>query len=233
MKYVAEQHRKFTDMGGVKIHHSIYPVIYPVAGNCWNPIIKFDSKQILAGSQEAQSFVGSPVQIIRMIINGTIAYYDSTGYRTLLTTTDSLLVSPGNEVLQSVLDNSEEGEDAELIEIWLQSAAADKKHEFHSGPAKLETGLIHTVITPNQNDKTGLQVASFAPGDNYEMKGLSADHSVLLFVLNGLVTANGNRLGYRDTIIFCGEDIKLEFESAAHIFMMKMEMAEINKEVVK
>ena len=238
MKYVAEQDRKFTDMGGVKIYHSLYPVVYPVSDNGWGPVIKFDNKHILAGGQEVQSFVGSPVKVIRMMINGTASYYDSTGYRTVLSNNDILSIAAGNEVLESVLDNAEETEDNELIEIWLQSDDTDKKYEFHSSPAKRETGRFYTLIAQEQTAKEDakkkwLRIGSFAKGSGYEIKNGQAGHSVILFVLNGSLIANGNRLAYRDTIIFCGEDINLEFESPADIFLMEMETVEINKEVIK
>ncbi|MDP9079613.1 MAG: hypothetical protein M3O71_19465 [Bacteroidota bacterium] len=239
MKYVAEQDRKFTDMGSVKVYHSIYPEVYPVSDNGWGRVIKFDNKHILAGGQEVQSFVGSPIQIIRMMINGAASYYDSTGYRTVLGDSDILLINTGNEVLQSVLDNAEQNEDNELIEIWLQSNDSDKKYEFHSGPAKRKTGRFYTLIAPEQTckeypeQKKWLRIGSFAMGSSYEIKNVPAGHSVILFVLNGSATANGNDLAYRDTIIFCNKDIQLDFEAAADIFFMQVETAEINKEVIK
>lgn len=239
MKYVAEQDRKFTDMGRVKIHHSIYPVVYPVCDNCWGPVIRFDNKQILAGGQEVQSFVGSPLQIIRMMINGTATYYDSAGYRTVLGNNDILSINTGNEVLQSVLDNADPTEDNELIEMWLQSDDPQQKYEFHSGPVKRETGHFYTLVAPgqtgNENDaqKIWLRIGQFAQGHSYEIKDLPSGHSAIFFVLNGLAIANGNRLAYRDAIIFCGEDIRLEFESAADIFLMETVTVETNKEAIK
>jgi redox-sensitive bicupin YhaK (pirin superfamily) len=239
MKYVAEQDRKFTDMGGVKIHHSIYPVVYPVSDNGWGPVIRFDNKHILAGGQEVQCFAGNPVQIVRMMVNGTASYYDSTGYRAVLNNNDILLINTGNEALQSVLNNAEETEDNELIEIWLQSGEPEKKYAFHSGPAKRETGRFYTLIaleqtnSENGGQKIGLRIGSFAGGGNHEIKDLPAGHSVILFILNGSVTANGSRLAYRDTVIFCEADVSLEFERAADIFLMEIKTAEINKEVIK
>jgi redox-sensitive bicupin YhaK (pirin superfamily) len=239
MKYLAEQDRKFTDMGGVKIHHSIYPVVYPVGENGWSPVIMFDNKHILAGGQEVQSFVGSPVLVIRILISGTIAYYDSTGYRTVLTNNDILSVNTGNEVLQSVLNNADEAEDSELIEIWLESGNVNRKYEFHSNLAKRETGRFYTLTAPEQTEmesegqKVWLGAGSFAQGDNYEIKAQPGGCSVLLFVVTGLVNANTNRLAFRDTAIFCDEVISLEFESAADIFLMVMGTVEINKGAIK
>lgn len=235
MKYVAEQDRKFTDMGGVKIHHSIYPVVYPVGENGWSPVIKFDNKHILAGGQEVQSFVGSPVLVIRILISGTIAYYDSTGYRTVLTNNDILSVNTGNELLQSVLNNADEAEDSELIEIWLESGNFNRKYEFHSDLAKRGAGRFCTLTAPEQGErqKIWLRVGSFAQGDSYEINDQPDGCSVLLFVVTGLVNANSNKLAYRDTAFFCGEAISLEFESAADIFLLVMGTVEINKEAIK
>jgi len=239
MKYVAEQDRKFTDMGGVKIHHSIYPVVYPVSDNGWGPVIRFDNKHILAGGQEVQCFAGNPVQIVRMMVNGTASYYDSSGYRAVLNNNDILLINTGNEALQSVLNNAEETEDNELIEIWLQSEDPEKKYEFYSAPPKRETGRFYNLIaleqTSSENDgqKIGLRIGSFAGGGNHEIIKQPAGHSVILFVLNGSVTANGSRLAYRDTMIFCDSEINLEFERAADIFLMEVETAKINKGVIK
>jgi redox-sensitive bicupin YhaK (pirin superfamily) len=239
MKYVAEQDRKFTDMGGVKIHHSIYPVVYPVSNNGWCPVIKFDNKAILAGRQEVQSFVGGPVQIIRVMINGSASYYDSTGYRAVLNNNDILSVNIGSEVLESVLDNADESEDNELIEIWFESHNSDIKYQYHASPANKEAGSFYTLMAPEQTDeedneqKKWFRIGTFRQGGIYEIKDFPARHSIIVFVLNGAAMANGNRLAYRDTIIFCGEDIRLEFESNATIFFMEMEISEINKEAIK
>lgn len=208
MRYIAEQNRKFTDMGGVKISHAIYPVVYPPVATGWGTVIRFDNKVMKAGRQEIQNFTGSPMQIIRIVISGSAAYYDSTGYSTVLNQDDVLVVNPGNGALQSVLYNSDDGLENELLEIWLKSNS---------------NGLNHILHTLN-SDNSGLGRIKFKAGTSYDITGSKKTHSIILSILCGAVLANGQYLNYGDVAIFSLENpIHLEFERSADVFQIEVE----------
>jgi len=219
MKYITEQNRKFTDMGGIKISHAIYPVLYPPeAGTAWGPVIRFDNKIMLAGRQEVQNFTGSPMQVIRIVISGTIVYYDSTGYTTVLNEGDVLVVNLGREVLQSILHNADENLENELLEIWLTSNS---------------TTPNYTTQILNSNN-SGLGRIKFKGGTSYDIAGGKKDNNMIISVLSGRVRAGDNSLNYGDVAIFSLENsIHLEFERSTDIFQLEVENQLINKHDVK
>jgi hypothetical protein len=208
MKYIAEQNRKFTDMGGVKISHAIYPIVYPPETTGWGTVIRFDNKTMQGGRQEIQNFTGSPIQIIRIVISGTAAYYDSTGYSTVLNQDDVLVVNSGNGALQSVLYNSEDGQENELLEIWLTS----------------NTNSLNHILKTLSSHNSGLGRTKFKAGSSYDITGSKTGNSIILSIICGTVLANGNYLNYGDVAIFSLENpIHLEFEKPADVFQIEVE----------
>ncbi len=226
MKYVAEKNRKFTDMGGVKTYHSLYPVVYPPANTGWGQVIRFDNKMMSPGGQEVENYVGAPMQIIRMMLNGSADYFDSSGYRTVLNGHDTLLVNPGTELLQSVIHSSGENDEAEFLEIWLSSAVNDKMYEFHSAPSQPENGRFYTLMAPETdsvgNRKSWLRIGTFEARTTFEIEATTPAKNIILFVLNGGLTANGQYLSYRDTAIFSTDNaIKMKFEKPTTLCMLE------------
>jgi redox-sensitive bicupin YhaK (pirin superfamily) len=208
MKYIAEQSRKFVDMGGIKISHAIYPVVYPPTASGWAPVIRFDNKVMLAGRQEVQSFTGSPMQIIRIVISGTTAYYDSTGYTAVLNEDDVLVVNPGNEALQSVVYNADEDQENELLEIWLTSNNGNPAHSMQA----------------LSSQKGCLARTKFEAGTSFDIAGSKKENNIILSVLYGKVMANGNHLHYGDVAIFSLENpVHLEFERSTDVFQIEVE----------
>ena len=234
MKYVAEQDRKFTDMGGVKIYHSIFPVKFSPDDNAWGPVIRFDNKVLLPGRQEVQHYIGSPIQVLRIAINGSVDYFDSWGYRTVLGEQDTLSVISGKEILSAALQNNDDQADVELLEIWLLSGHKERSYRFHSGPASREKGKFYTVISDDEKDedeqqKKSLKIGTFNAGQNLMLNDIAEGQRIILFVFNGELSANGQQLHYRDTIIFSqGNSVALEFKKDTNLFLM-----EIGKEAVK
>jgi redox-sensitive bicupin YhaK (pirin superfamily) len=236
MKYIAEQERKFTDMGGVQIYHSIYPVRYSQPDKAWGPVIRFDNKVLLAGRSDVQHIIGCPIQIIRIAINGSADYYDSWGYRTVLGEQDTLAVQSGREVLSAVLQNNDDQANTELLEIWLKSNNEEQGYEFHSGPASRDKGRFYTLVSTNdpeennqQQQKKWLRIGSFNAGVSQNLTDIAVGHRVILFVFNGEVTANGQQLNYRDTAIFSVEgNIALEFRKDTNLFVMEIGKEEVS-----
>ncbi len=230
MKYVAEQDRKFTDMGGVKIYHSIFPVRMKPEDNAWGPVIRFDNKVLLPGRQDVQHFIGSPVQVLRIAINGEADYFDSWGYRTVLGEQGILAIDTGNEILSSVTQNNDDQTDTELLEIWMLPGQEESSYQFHSGPVGREKGKFYTVVFTDEkenangkNQKKWLRIGTFKAGANHTISAITAGHLLIFFVFNGEVTANGCQLDYRDTVIFSGEaSIFLEFNKDTNLFLMEI-----------
>jgi redox-sensitive bicupin YhaK (pirin superfamily) len=234
MIYITEQDRKFTDMGGVKIYHSIYPIRYRSKDTAWGPIIRFDNKVLPPGHQEVQHFIGSPVQIIRVAINGTTDYYDSCGYRTVLSEQDSLVINSGVDIMSAVLQNTDDQIDTELLEIWLSSSNDETSCRFHSWPVNRKKGIFYTTMlnysdtgNVDQQQKKMLYMGSFNAGTNHAIASATEGNIIILFVFNGELIANGQRLGYRDTVIFSGDaNIQLDFETDCNLFILEIEQWE-------
>ena len=231
MKYVAEQDRKFTDMGGVKIYHSIFPIrLSPTENKTWGPVIRFDNKVLLPGRQEVQHFIGKPIQILRVAINGSVDYFDSWGYRTILGEQDALLVDSGKDILSAVIQNNDDQADTELLEIWLLSDEDENTYQFHSGPASREKGKFYTLISTEEsldNDqlrgKMSVRIGTFSAGVTETIHDIADGHQIILFVFNGEVIANGQQLNYRDTAIFSNDSsIALEFKKETNLFLMEI-----------
>jgi redox-sensitive bicupin YhaK (pirin superfamily) len=235
MKYIAEQDRKFTDMGGIKIYHSIFPVRFSPEDKAWGPVIRFDNKVLLPGRQEVQHFIGSPVHVLRVVINGSADYFDSSGYRTVLGEQDAFSVNSGKDILSAVLQNNDDQTDTELLEIWMLSSQDERSYQFHSGPAGREKGKFHTVFSTDDKDdndkpqqKKSLRIGAFNAGLSQTISNIAEDHQLIFFVFNGEVIANGLQLKYRDSVIFSDvNSIALEFITDTNLFLM-----EIGREVV-
>ncbi|RFZ85128.1 hypothetical protein DYU05_05875 [Mucilaginibacter terrenus] len=231
MKYVAEQDRKFTDMGGVKIYHAIFPIqLSPTDDTTWGPVIRFDNKVLLPGRQEVQHFIGKPIQILRIAINGSVDYFDSWGYRTILGEQDALLINSGKDILSAVIQNNDDQADTELLEIWLLSNADEKTYQFHSGPVSREKGKFYTLISAGDDSdnhqlqqKIAIRIGTFNTGLTETIRDIAEGHRIILFVFNGEVIANGQQLKYRDTAIFSGEaSITMEFKKDTNLFLMDL-----------
>jgi hypothetical protein len=210
MRYFAEQNRKFIDMGGIKVYHGIFPVVYPTTPGIWGPILRFDNKTMLGGSQEVQNFIGTPLQILRFLISGTAHYYDSTGYAAVLHEGDMLIVNPGNQALQSIIANSDEENENELLEIWITSNSNKKVHHLQSAG---ETAF-----------NSPFQRTTFAAGTSLDFEGGKSGTSIILSVLHGMVRANGNQLNYGDiAIVPSKEPLRLEFEKPTDLFQVEIQ----------
>nr|WP_067054045.1 hypothetical protein [Mucilaginibacter sp. L294] len=230
MKYFAEQDRKFTDMGDIKSYHSVYPVVCPTADTEWGPVIRFDSKVLLPGKQEIQNFIGYPLQVIRVMISGNADYYDSYGFRATLSENDTMVVNTGHTSLQSVLHNTDDCADNEFLEIWLLSAHEHKNCVYYSGSLNEKTGHLYTILNNLGNGQEDdsehgkrLQTGAFEAGTTYKVETITEGHTIILFVFNGEMTANGQVLGYRDAVIFKNEAyIYLAFTKLTKLFMIEL-----------
>lgn len=229
MKYLAEQCRKFVDMGSIKIHHSIYPVVYPPVKSVWGNIIRFDDKVMLPGKQEIQNFTASPMHVIRILINGSVEYYDSTGYGHTLNEQDTLLVSVGKNTLQSTLYNANETEESEILEIWIDADSESKGHCFNPVQKNQKEGRLYELMSLSQpQDHVSEQVVrklkrgNFAAGTSLRLNRETSEDILVVFVLSGQLSANGYTLGFRDTGIFSMEnEALLQFEKNTDLIILR------------
>jgi redox-sensitive bicupin YhaK (pirin superfamily) len=233
MKYIAEQSRKFIDMGEVKTYHSIYPVVYPPNQSSWGNIIRFDDKVMLPGKQETQNFTLSSIHVIRVLINGSAEYYDSTGYGHTLNEQDTLLVNGGKNSLQSTLYNANETDECELLEIWIDADSETKEHRFSPATKNQKEGELYDLMSMSaQNDHINgyivrkLKRGNFAEGTSLRLIRETKEDTLIVFVLSGKLSVNGYTLGFRDAGVFTSEnEVLLQFEKNTDLIILRFVQA--------
>ncbi|WP_143020915.1 hypothetical protein [Mucilaginibacter gossypii] len=216
-------------MGDLKVFHSIYPTTYPNEAIKWGQIVRFDDKTIMPGRQEIQNFIGIPMLIIRLIINGSGAYYDSTGYRKILRERDTLVVGYDESTVQSIFYNYDETQEAELLEIWLMSKSNERIRLFDTLTETRDGNFNEASDAPSigpdsilLQDGHWLRRSTFKRNSDHKIEGGIYD-SIIVFVLSGTVIANSIRLGFRDGIMLSMNDtVDLYFEEDTDLLLIQL-----------
>ncbi|TWR24397.1 hypothetical protein FPZ43_18395 [Mucilaginibacter pallidiroseus] len=221
MKFIREQERKFVDMGNVKNHQMIFPVVYPAEGGHWGPVVRFDNKTLVPGGQDIQNFAGSPLQVVRVMISGTATYFDTAGNRVVMHSGDALMVNAGKGALQATLHNTDEKQEDDLLEIWLNMPVPESMFHFQLASIQREEGWLYPL-----GFSEGLTIqlwrGIFGSGSSYTLQPSSDIRYVVIFLLEGGLTINGRALAYRDTVVLKADaPLEMNFDITSEIFLMR------------
>ncbi|OOQ57832.1 pirin family protein [Mucilaginibacter pedocola] len=221
MRFIREQDRKFVDMGNVKNHQMIFPVVYPVADDRWGPVVRFDNKSLVPGGQELQNFAGSPLLVIRIMISGTATYFDTAGNRVVMHSEDALMVNAGKGALQATLHNTDDTYEDDLLEIWLHMPERDSMFHFQVASFQREKGQLYLLTAPEKQD-TEMRRGLFGPGSVYVLEPSAERRNVVIFLISGTLNINGRVLSYRDTVMLEADGpLTMKFDRMSEIFLIR------------
>jgi redox-sensitive bicupin YhaK (pirin superfamily) len=148
------------------------------------------------------------MEIVSIPLKGELAHKDSTGHKEVIKTNDVQIMSAGSGLTHSEFNNSKTDE-VNFLQIWIFPKEKDITPRYEQKtfkPAERKNNFI-TVISPEKNNDSLWinQDAFFALGNADAGKSLEytikhKGNGVYIFVIEGEIEAEGEKLGRRDAI---------------------------------
>ncbi len=146
------------------------------------------------------------MEIISIPLKGEQAHKDTTGKKEVIRVNDVQIMSAGSGLAHSEFNNSKT-DLVNFLQIWIFPKLKDIKPRYEQKMFKPEDKMdkLLTVVSPEKNSDTLLinQDAYLSLGDlkanvnlNYDLK--LKGNGLYIFVLEGIIDAEGIRLGKRD-----------------------------------
>lgn len=173
------------------------------------------------------------MEIVSIPLNGALAHKDSTGNEHVINTGDVQIMSAGSGLYHSEYNTSQKDE-VNFLQIWVFPKERDiepryDQKTFSNADRK---NKFQTVVSPDKdssslwiNQDSYFSLADIEAGKEISYGINKKGNGVYLFVLEGAVTAAGEKLDKRDGLGFEGTDnININAESNSEILLIEVPM---------
>ena len=173
------------------------------------------------------------MEIISILLKGALEHGDNTGGRGIIKSGEVQIMSAGSGIAHSER-NASNVEDVNFLQIWVFPKERNIKPRYDQklfGPED-RTNKFQTVVSPEKNDSSLWinQDAWFSLGNL--SKGVTSDYTVkktsngvYVFVIEGEVTANGQKLSKRDGLgVWDTDKISISADTDAEVLLIDVPM---------
>ena len=219
-------------MGGVKLYQSFHS-FYPPAPNRrrLGVMIALDNIHYLPGDSKACTFPYQHIEVLSLVLSGTIVSKDNAGCSHVLIQDTMHLLSAGSGI-EITNHNGAFTEEAELLQIWFTTQIQEEESCYQIAKSLAATRLkqLKLLVSPdgeNESLKIKQQVwvsrGTFEPGSQYTYYKAKEDNDVYLFMLQGQAMAEGQILNYRDGFAISGkEPVVVLFKQLTDLLLIEL-----------
>jgi quercetin 2,3-dioxygenase len=213
--YHPETTRSFRDLGGVKLYQSFHSY-YPPAPNRrrLGAMVALDNIHYLPGDSENCTFPYQHIEVLSLVLSGTIVSKDNAGYNHVLTQDTMELLSAGSGI-EITRHNGSFTEEAELLQIWFTTQIQHEEpcYQLVKSTAATRFHQLRLLVSPD-GEKDSLKIkqqvwvsrGTFESGRQYTYHKTKEDNDVYLFMLQGQAMVEDEILNYRDGLALSGKE---------------------------
>lgn len=174
------------------------------------------------------------MEIVSIPLSGALAHKDSTGNEHVINTGDVQIMSAGSGLYHSEY-NASQKEEVNFLQIWIFPKERDIQPRYDQKTfSKAERkNKFQTVVSPDKNSSSlwinqdsYFSLADIEAGKEISYNINKKGNGVYLFVLEGAVTAAGEKLEKRDGLGIEGTDnININAASNSEILVIEVPMS--------
>jgi redox-sensitive bicupin YhaK (pirin superfamily) len=230
--YHPETTRSFRDLGGVKLYQSFHSY-YPSAPNRrrLGAMIALDNLHYLPGDSEICTYPYQHIEVLCLVLSGTIVSKDNAGNSHVLTQDTMQLLSAGSGI-EITKHNGSFTEDAELLQIWFTPQIQHGAPCYQITKSTEENRLqqLELLVSPD-GEKDSLKIkqqvwirrGTFEPGSQHTYHKTKEDNDVYLFMLQGHAMVEDQLLNYRDGLAISGkEPVVVLFKQLTDLLLIEL-----------
>ncbi|WP_422355065.1 pirin family protein [Roseivirga pacifica] len=225
--------RGYANHGWLKSRHT-----FSFAGYYDPERVHFGALRVLNDDEVAagQGFGTHPhdnMEIVSIPLFGDLEHKDSTGRHKVIKQGDVQIMSAGTGIQHSEYNHNAD-QDVHFLQIWVfpKERGIEPRYEQKSYSAEDRMNKWQTVVSPEGgeavwiNQDAYFSLANLDAGETLTYKTNKAGNGVYLFVLNGEVTAAGEKLDTRDAVGVSETDsFEVKAGSYAEVLAIEVPMA--------
>ena len=225
--------RGYANHGWLKSRHT-----FSFAGYYDPERVHFGALRVLNDDEVAagQGFGTHPhdnMEIVSIPLFGDLEHKDSTGRHKVIKQGDVQIMSAGTGIQHSEYNHNAD-QDVHFLQIWVfpKERGIEPRYEQKSYSAEDRMNKWQTVVSPQGgeavwiNQDAYFSLANLDAGETLTYKTNKAGNGVYLFVLNGEVTAAGEKLDTRDAVGVSETDsFEVKAGSYAEVLAIEVPMA--------
>ncbi|MCO6358801.1 pirin family protein [Roseivirga pacifica] len=225
--------RGYANHGWLKSRHT-----FSFAGYYDPERVHFGALRVLNDDEVAagQGFGTHPhdnMEIVSIPLFGDLEHKDSTGRHKVIKQGDVQIMSAGTGIQHSEYNHNAD-QDVHFLQIWVfpKEHGIEPRYEQKSYSAEDRMNKWQTVVSPEGgeavwiNQDAYFSLANLDAGETLTYKTNKAGNGVYLFVLNGEVTAAGEKLDTRDAVGVSETDsFEVKAGSYAEVLAIEVPMA--------
>ncbi|MBP7060519.1 MAG: pirin family protein [Candidatus Moranbacteria bacterium] len=173
------------------------------------------------------------MEIITIPLSGTLLHEDSLGNTATIETGEVQVMSAGTGVFHSEY-NASKTESLSLLQIWIETAARDVMPRYDQKRFFPEraVGKWIPIVGPEGSAELSiyqnavLSLGRFVSRKEIEYRVSNARHGIYLFVIEGVVTVDGQRLEARDALeVTESSQCDIYIDESAYLLVMDVPMS--------
>ena len=225
--------RGYANHGWLKSRHT-----FSFAGYYDPERVHFGALRVLNDDEVAagQGFGTHPhdnMEIVSIPLFGDLEHKDSTGHHKVIKQGDVQIMSAGTGIQHSEYNHNAD-QDVHFLQIWVfpKERGIEPRYEQKSYSAEDRMNKWQTVVSPEGgeavwiNQDAYFSLANLDAGETLTYKTNKAGNGVYLFVLNGEVTAAGEKLDTRDAVgVSKTDSFEVKAGSYAEVLAIEVPMA--------
>lgn len=173
------------------------------------------------------------MEIISIPLRGALQHNDDTGRNEIIKTGDVQIMSAGTGIFHSEF-NASKTDDVNFLQVWVfpKKKGIDPRYEQKSFDVKDRENQLQMVVSPDKNSNALWinQDSWFSLGNVQKGKELNyhthkKENGVYIFVIDGTIVANDQKLEKRDGLgVWNTDQIILKAESDSEVLVMEVPM---------
>ncbi|HXA02638.1 MAG TPA: pirin family protein [Cytophagaceae bacterium] len=225
--------RGAADHGWLKARHSFsFAGYYNPAKTHFGTLRVLNDDSIAAG----KGFGSHPhdnMEIVTIPLEGDLAHQDNMGNKSVIRKNDVQIMSAGTGVVHSEFNNSKT-DYVKLLQIWIFPKIEDIKPRYEQKTYTHEDrkNKFQVVVSPDTNDggvwinqDAYFSLGDFEKGKDTSYKIRKPENGAYIFILEGSVEINGEKLNRRDAIgISNFEKVDIKINENAEILLIDLPM---------
>ncbi len=225
--------RGHANHGWLDAHHTFSFANYYDRNRIQFGALRVLNDDIVAGGRGFGEHPHDNMEIITIPLRGALQHKDNTGGQGIIKAGEVQVMSAGTGVLHSEV-NASAKEEVNLLQIWVFPNVRNVKPRYDQKSFQVEgrNNQWQNIVSPFQNtealwihQEAWFSLGNFLKGKRTEYKLNKSGHGVYIFIIEGDVTVNDQKLNKRDGLGVWDVD-KLNFtaESDAQILLMEVPM---------
>lgn len=225
--------RGHANHGWLDAHHTFSFANYYDRNRIQFGALRVLNDDIVAGGRGFGEHPHDNMEIITIPLRGALQHKDNTGGQGIIRAGEVQVMSAGTGVLHSEV-NASAKEEVNLLQIWVfpNTRNVKPRYDQKSFSAEGRNNQWQNIVSPIQNtdalwihQEAWFSLGNFSKGKSTEYKLNKSGHGIYIFIIEGDVTVNDQKLNKRDGLGVWDVD-KLNFtaESDAQILLMEVPM---------